>query len=149
VQKILEGLKVGGISAPVRITKGWQLIKLDASTPTVVLPFEQAREQVTNKVFLSKRGNEMEKYVKRMREQAIIEWKNDEIKKAYEQGLAAENKEDATKPGDPTATRPDATKPDMAKPDATKPEATKPDVTKPATGTTPPKTTQKSSPSPR
>jgi peptidyl-prolyl cis-trans isomerase SurA len=116
VQKTLDGLKVGGISEPVRIAKGWQLIKLDASTPTVTLPFEQAREQVTNKVFLSKRGAEMEKYVKRMREQAIIEWKNDEIKKAYETGLAAENK------------------------DATKPDGTKPDTTNPA-----PKAAQKSS----
>jgi peptidyl-prolyl cis-trans isomerase SurA len=91
VQKILDGLKVGGVSEPIRITKGWQLIKLESSTPTVILPFDQAREQVTNKVFLSKRGAEMEKYVKRMREQAIIEWKNEEIKKAYEQGIANEN----------------------------------------------------------
>jgi peptidyl-prolyl cis-trans isomerase SurA len=100
VQKILDGLKVGGISEPVRIAKGWQLIKLESSSPTVTLPFDQAREQVTNKVFLSKRGAEMEKYVKRMREQAIIEWKNEEIKKAYEQGIAAENKD--AKPADST-----------------------------------------------
>jgi parvulin-like peptidyl-prolyl isomerase len=108
VQKLLDGLKVGGVTEPVRIAKGWQLIKLESSTATVVLPFDQAREQVTNKVFLSKRGAEMEKYVKRMREQAIIEWKNDEIKKAYEQGVAAEDKDkgqptDATKPDTTTA----------------------------------------------
>jgi len=106
VQKLLDGLKVGGITEPVRIAKGWQLIKLEASTATVILPFDQAREQVTNKVFLSKRGAEMEKYVKRMREQAIIEWKNEEIKKAYEQGLAAEDK-DKDKPAD--GTKPDTT----------------------------------------
>jgi peptidyl-prolyl cis-trans isomerase SurA len=112
VQKILDGLKVGGISEPVRIAKGWQLIKLDASTPTVTLPFEQAREQVTNKVYLSKRGAEMEKYVKRIREQAIIEWKNDEIKKVYEQGIAAEN----SKPADPT--KPADTQPQPSAPKA-------------------------------
>jgi peptidyl-prolyl cis-trans isomerase SurA len=106
VQKLLDGLKVGGVTEPVRIAKGWQLIKLEASTSTVVLPFDQAREQVTNKVFLSKRGAEMEKYVKRMREQAIIEWKNEEVKKAYEQGLAAEDK-DKDKPAD--GTKPDTT----------------------------------------
>lgn len=121
VQKIVDSLKVGGISEPIRIGKGWQLIKLDASTPTVVLPFEQAREQVTNKVFLSKRGAEMEKYVKRMREQAVIEWKNPEIKKAYEQGIAAENKEDANKPAE---TSTDGTKPDAAKPAAAPPKST-------------------------
>jgi parvulin-like peptidyl-prolyl isomerase len=105
LQKVLDGLKVGGISEPIRIAKGWQIIKLESSSPTVTLPFDKAREQVTNKVFLSKRGAEMEKYVKRMREQAIIEWKNDEIKKAYEQGLAAENKQDATKPANATASK--------------------------------------------
>ena len=112
VQKLLDGLKVGGVTEPVRIAKGWQLIKLESSTATVVLPFDQAREQVTNKVYLSKRGAEMEKYVKRMREQAIIEWKNEEIKKVYEQGIAAEDKGD--KPGQPT----DAPKPDTAAPKA-------------------------------
>ncbi len=94
LQKVLDGLKVGGISEPIRIAKGWQLIKLEASTQTTTLPYDQAREQVTNKVFLSKRGAEMDKYVKRMREQAIIEWKNDEIRKLYEQAIAQQNKQE-------------------------------------------------------
>jgi peptidyl-prolyl cis-trans isomerase SurA len=119
LQKLLDELKVGSISEPIRIAKGWQIIKLEAATPTVTLPFDRAREQVTNKVFLSKRGAEMEKYVKRIREQAIIEWKNEEIKKVYEQGLAAENKEDATKPAD--ATKPGATRPTATRPGPTKP----------------------------
>ncbi len=94
LQKVLDGLKVGGISEPIRIAKGWQLIKLEASTQTTTLPYEQAREQVTNKVFMSKRGAEMDKYMKRMREQAIIEWKNDEIRKLYEQAIAQQNKQE-------------------------------------------------------
>ncbi len=94
LQKVLDGLKVGGISEPIRISKGWQLIKLETSTQTTTLPYEQAREQVTNKVFLSKRGAEMDKYMKRMREQAIIEWKNDEIRKLYEQAVAQQNKQE-------------------------------------------------------
>jgi peptidyl-prolyl cis-trans isomerase SurA len=122
LQKVLDGLKVGGISEPIRIAKGWQIIKLESSSPTVTLPFDRAREQVTNKVFLSKRGAEMEKYVKRMREQAIIEWKNEEIKKAYEQGLAAENKQDATKT-DTTNTAADGATPDPTKPAAPRPDA--------------------------
>jgi peptidyl-prolyl cis-trans isomerase SurA len=133
LQKVLDGLKVGGVSEPIRITKGWQLIKLETAAPTVTLPFEQAREQVTNKVFLSKRGAEMDKYVHRMREQAIIEWKNDEIKKLYDQALAADAKDhpvpaDATAPtgGIADAAKTDAAKTDAAaKPDATTPAATK------------------------
>ena len=34
----------------------------------------------------------MQKYLKKLREQAIIEWKNDEVRKAYEAGLSAQEK---------------------------------------------------------
>ena len=40
-------------------------------------------------MFTDKRREEFEKYLKKMRAQAIIEWKNADLKKAYEQGLAA------------------------------------------------------------
>jgi peptidyl-prolyl cis-trans isomerase SurA len=106
VQKVIDGLKPGGISEPTRIAKGWQLLKLESSTQTVVLPYDQAREQVTNKVFLSKRGAEMEKYMKRMREQATIEWKNDEIRKLYEQAVAAAQEKTDTQTDAKTTTAP-------------------------------------------
>jgi hypothetical protein len=42
----------------------------------------------------------MQKYLKKLRDQALIEWKNDEIKKAYEAGVAAQEKTGAQeKPG--------------------------------------------------
>jgi peptidyl-prolyl cis-trans isomerase SurA len=91
-QKSIEGLKPGGISAPTRLTQGWQIIKLETATATVIQQLDQVRDQVSNKVFMNKRGAEMEKYVKRLRSQAIIEWKNDEIRKAYEHALAEEGK---------------------------------------------------------
>lgn len=97
-QKLIQGLKVGGVSEPVRLAKGWQIIKLETQTATVILTLDQARDQVSNKVFINKRGAELEKYVKKLRQQAAIEWKNDEIKKAYDQALAAEAKELANPP---------------------------------------------------
>jgi parvulin-like peptidyl-prolyl isomerase len=95
VQALIKTLKPGGVSEPVRIAKGWQIIKLESATQTVVQTFDQARDAVSNKVFMGKRGEEMEKYIKRMRAQAIIEWKNDEIKKLYEEAVANEGKEPA------------------------------------------------------
>jgi peptidyl-prolyl cis-trans isomerase SurA len=97
-QKLIEGLKPGGVSEPVRLAKGWQIIKLESATTTVVQQLDQVRDQVSNKVFMAKRGAELEKYVKRLRTQAMIEWKNDEVKKAYDQALAEEAKEIATPP---------------------------------------------------
>jgi hypothetical protein len=38
-------------------------------------------------VFTDKRKGEFQKYLDKLRTQAIIEWKNQEIKKAFEQGL--------------------------------------------------------------
>lgn len=101
-QKAIDGLKPGGVSEPIRLAKGWQIIKLETSTATVIQPLDLVRDQVSNKVFMSKRGLELEKYVKKLREQAVIEWKNDEIKKAYEFALGEEEKELATRPNAPT-----------------------------------------------
>jgi hypothetical protein len=38
-------------------------------------------------VFTDKRNNEFLKYLVKLRAQAIIEWKNEDLKKAYEEGL--------------------------------------------------------------
>ena len=49
---------------------------------------KQVRNQVADKVFREKGRPELAKYLKKLREQAIIEWKNDDLKKAYEVFLA-------------------------------------------------------------
>ena len=59
------------------------------------MPFEQAREQISERVFTDKRKDEFQKYLEKLRAQAIIEWKNDEVKKAYEEGLASRPKSGA------------------------------------------------------
>jgi hypothetical protein len=51
------------------------------------MSFEQAREQIGDRVFTDKRKAEFQKYLEKLRSQAIIEWKNQDVKKAFEQGL--------------------------------------------------------------
>jgi hypothetical protein len=51
------------------------------------MPFEQAREQISDRVFTDKRRVEFEKYLEKLRAEAIIEWRNPELQKAYEVGL--------------------------------------------------------------
>ncbi|HWF86313.1 MAG TPA: peptidyl-prolyl cis-trans isomerase [Vicinamibacterales bacterium] len=89
LRKVVEGLKVGGVSEVVHTTRGYQLLKLESSTPAQTLPFEQAREQISDRVFTGKRQEEFDKYKAKLRQQAIIEWKNEDVKKAYEAGLKA------------------------------------------------------------
>jgi parvulin-like peptidyl-prolyl isomerase len=81
---VVKSLKVGDTSQPIRGPRGYQIIKLESRSATVVPTLEQVRDKVADKVFYEKGRPEMLKYLKRLREQAIIEWKNDAIKKAYE-----------------------------------------------------------------
>ena len=90
LQKLLSSMKPGDISEPLRTPKGYQLLKLETMAPEEVLPPEQVREQIAEKLYAAKRDVELRKYLARMRKEAIIEWKNDELRKAYEAGLAAD-----------------------------------------------------------
>jgi peptidyl-prolyl cis-trans isomerase SurA len=91
-RKLVEGLKVGGMTSVVRTQRGYQILKLESSTPTQIMTFEQAREQISERVVTDKRREEFQKYLVKLRAQAIIDWKNADIKKAYEEGLAAQTK---------------------------------------------------------
>jgi parvulin-like peptidyl-prolyl isomerase len=87
LRKIIEGLKPGGVTEVIRIPRGFQILKLESSTSIEVMPFEQAREQIADRVFTDKRRAEFQKYLEKLRSQAIIEWKNPDIKRAFEEGL--------------------------------------------------------------
>jgi len=87
LRKIVDSLKVGAVSDVIRTARGFQLFKLESSTPIETMPFDQAREQISERVFTDKRKAEYQKYLEKLRAQAIIEWKNQDIKRAFEEGL--------------------------------------------------------------
>jgi len=87
-QEALAKLKAGDVSAVFRTPRGYHLVKLESLTDVAVQAFEQARDEISNRVFAQKRQVEFEKYLKRLRSQAIIEWKNAELKKMWEQRIA-------------------------------------------------------------
>ncbi|MGB7217208.1 MAG: peptidyl-prolyl cis-trans isomerase [Vicinamibacterales bacterium] len=87
LRQIVEALKIGEVSDVLRTTRGYQLLKLEASTPTEILSFEQARDRISDRVFTDKRKEELLKYMDKLRSQAIIEWKNPDVKKAFDEGL--------------------------------------------------------------
>jgi peptidyl-prolyl cis-trans isomerase SurA len=87
LRRMIEALKVGEVTDVVRSSRGYQILKLESSTPAEIMPFEKARELIGERVFTSKRVQEFEKYKQTLRDQAIIEWENAEVQKAYEAGL--------------------------------------------------------------
>jgi peptidyl-prolyl cis-trans isomerase SurA len=89
LQKTLESMKQGDITQPLRGAKGYQILKLETATAAETKSFDAAREDISNRVFTDKRRDEFEKYLQKLRAQSIIEWKNADVQKSYEQGLAA------------------------------------------------------------
>ena len=87
LRKQVESMKAGDVSEPMRTARGYQLLKLETVTPTQTMTLEQAREQISEHVFTDKRKAEFQKYLTKLRAQAIIEWKNEDVKKAFEEGL--------------------------------------------------------------
>ena len=90
--KLIEAMKPGEMTQPLRTQRGYQILKLESSTGGQTVPFEQARDQIGDRVFTDKRQVEFRKYLEKLRKEAIIEWKNPDIQKAYELGLAEQAK---------------------------------------------------------
>jgi peptidyl-prolyl cis-trans isomerase SurA len=87
LRKLVEGMKAGDVGELVRTTRGYQILKLESITPTQTMSLEQAREQISERVFTDKRKAEFQKYIQKLRTQAIIEWKNEDVKRAFEEGM--------------------------------------------------------------
>jgi peptidyl-prolyl cis-trans isomerase SurA len=92
VRKLVAAMKPGDLTEVLRGDRGYQLLKLESMTSAETLPFQEAREDISNRVFTDKRKQEFDKYLQRLRGEAIIEWKNAEIRKAYELGVEQMNR---------------------------------------------------------
>jgi peptidyl-prolyl cis-trans isomerase SurA len=89
LRKLIDTMKPGVVSDVMRTPRGFQVLRLETMTKIETLPFDQAREQISDRVFQAKRKGEFKKYLDKLRAQAIIEWKNENVHKAFEQGLKA------------------------------------------------------------
>jgi parvulin-like peptidyl-prolyl isomerase len=89
LQKTLEAMKPGEITQPLRTARGYQILKLETAKPAGIRPFDSVRDLVGDRVYQQRASSEMRKFLDRVRRQAIIVWKNDELRKAYEQYVAA------------------------------------------------------------
>jgi peptidyl-prolyl cis-trans isomerase SurA len=87
---LVEKMKPGDITQPIRTPKGYLLYKLETMKPQALQPFDSVRDLIADKVAGARTQVEMRKFLSRLRAQAIIEWKNEQLKKAYEKQIAAE-----------------------------------------------------------
>jgi peptidyl-prolyl cis-trans isomerase SurA len=87
LRDLLAPMNVGDITGVLRAQRGYQILKLEARTDSKVKSFEEARGDIGQRIGEQKLRGEREKYLERLREQATITWRNDELKKAYETAL--------------------------------------------------------------
>ena len=108
IQKVLSAMKVGQVSEPLDAGNGFRLLKLDVRVPRKQATFEEARDQIADKVFNQRRAGEVLKYLERLRSQAIIEWKSASLKAAFDTGVvqAAQALAEAMKEAQGTAAAP-------------------------------------------
>jgi peptidyl-prolyl cis-trans isomerase SurA len=88
LRKILEPLKTGDMTGVLRTQTGYQIYKVDTLNPAKELQWEQARDEIYGRVGNSKQAAEFVKYMQKIRGQAVIEWKNAELKKMYDRAVA-------------------------------------------------------------
>lgn len=88
LQSLLEGMAVGDLTEPLRVPRGYQILKLESRTNPKVRTFEEARGDIANAIGGQRLEVERTKYLDRLRAQANITWRNEELKKAYETALA-------------------------------------------------------------
>ena len=91
LQQMIEKMKPGEVAAPLRIARGFQILKLEALKPAAIQPFESVRDLVADRVHDARQRAEVRKFLARVRGQAIIEWKNEELKRMYETQVAVES----------------------------------------------------------
>ncbi|MBM3777187.1 MAG: hypothetical protein FJW23_02965 [Acidimicrobiia bacterium] len=87
LQALIDGLEVGDVASPIRVSAGYQILKLESRSPREVQSFAEARPAIAERVSQEKLGVEIRKFVDRLRSQAIVQWRNEELKKAYDIAL--------------------------------------------------------------
>jgi parvulin-like peptidyl-prolyl isomerase len=113
-KKLVDPMKVGDVSDVLPGQGGYQIIKIESRTADEVMTPEAAHDKISDALYEEKRQVYIRRYLNKLRSQATIEWKNDEIRKAFETWAAAQ----PALPPDPNAA-PDL--PTTAKPGSSKP----------------------------
>jgi len=85
-------LKAGEITDPLRLGNGYRIFKLESRTAAEVEPFDKVRNEISQRIYDSRLGSETEKFLTKLRTQALIEWKDDTYKKMFDQAIAQKAK---------------------------------------------------------
>src|SRR5579862_1463613 len=84
VHDAIAATKVGDVTDVIKTQRGYQIFKVEGKTSQTVKPFDTVHQDIMQKIFDQRRDVETKKYVERLRSQALIVWKDDNLKQLYE-----------------------------------------------------------------
>lgn len=87
IGEALAKLKPGEVTEPIRTGAGYVIYKIDSRTESGVKPFDEVRTEVQQRIIGERVGKETEKFLEKQRAIALIEWKDESLKKMYEEAL--------------------------------------------------------------
>ena len=88
LKDVIEKLRPGDISEPVQLGRGYQILKLETREAMALQPFDKVRDKSELAIRDERLGGEMKKLKARLRAQAVIEWKDENLKAIYERQLS-------------------------------------------------------------
>jgi peptidyl-prolyl cis-trans isomerase SurA len=95
LRDLLSKMKPGEITDPIRTPTGYQILKLESKSESSRKAFADVSDELSQKVFESRMNGETQKFLTKLRQQALIEWKDEGMKQAYEKELAERVKSQA------------------------------------------------------
>ena len=96
VSAAVAKLKPGEITDPLRLGNGYRIFKLETRTLAEVEAFDKLRAKISDRIYDSRLGIETEKFLSKLRTQALIEWKDDTYKKMFDQAQAQRAQKEKT-----------------------------------------------------
>jgi len=86
----IAALEPGGMTLPLRGPRGYQLFKLEARSTPQLRPFDTVRGDIERAIRDERLEPETQKMLARLRTQAVMEWKDDNLRQLYEKRVAAQ-----------------------------------------------------------
>jgi parvulin-like peptidyl-prolyl isomerase len=83
----IASLQPGGMTAVFRGPRGYQVFKLENRSVPQLKPFDTVRSEIEQALREERIEPETQKLLSRLRTEAVIEWKDEALRKLYEQEL--------------------------------------------------------------
>ena len=85
IRELIATLEPGSVSEARRTPQGYQILQLEELTEDVARPFDSVRDEISQRVFGDRRTTAYREYLDELYEDAIVDWRSDELRAAFEQ----------------------------------------------------------------